>query len=223
MSERLPLAVVLAPSRAPELRGRARVASRSREARAALEQAARRAGCALPAGALAVDERGAPLPLRGARGEPLHWSLTHGGALVAALCAQVPVGLDLEGVRLPRAEIVAATASAAELALCAEAEPASGLCREALAFARAWTAKEAVLKRAGCGLGELSRTRVLARPAPELLLVAHRGATLAVRSVLHASEGRVHVLALAVAEEELARGARFVVHAAAPATAEVGA
>lgn len=198
--------VVLAASAAAGARGVERVRLRARETRAALERCARRLALRLPAGRLPADERGAPLPLRDARGGAVHASWTHGGDLVAASLAPLPVGIDLEPVRLPRPEIVAAAASAAELALCGDAgarEP------EALAFARAWTAKEAVLKRAGCGLGELSRARIVAREGAELLLVRHRGEVLAVRSVLRAVGERLHAIALCALERESVLRARL--------------
>jgi phosphopantetheinyl transferase len=106
---------------------------------------------------------------------------------------------------LPRPEVVAVAARDEELAL-AGGPPA-------LAFARVWTAKEAVLKLAGCGLGELSRVRIEARPARDALLVRHRGR--ACRVALFEVQG--HVAALVLEDEALEP--RFVLEALAEARA----
>ncbi|MEO6708942.1 MAG: 4'-phosphopantetheinyl transferase superfamily protein, partial [Planctomycetota bacterium] len=63
------------------------------------------------------------------------------------------VGVDAEAIQSPRPEIVATTLDAAERRL-------FGSVDEALAFTRAWTAKEAVLKKLGLGLTALSEVRI---------------------------------------------------------------
>ncbi|MER8231403.1 4'-phosphopantetheinyl transferase superfamily protein [Streptomyces sp. NPDC094049] len=79
-----------------------------------------------------------------------HFSLSHTGPLVLLGIGPVPLGVDVE--RVPDAATVAETASAlhpregAELAALDEAS-------RPVAFARAWTRKEAYLKGIGTGLG----------------------------------------------------------------------
>ncbi|MFF9343666.1 4'-phosphopantetheinyl transferase family protein [Streptomyces sp. NPDC014773] len=78
-----------------------------------------------------------------------HFSLSHGGSRAVIVCAPVPVGVDVE--RIPRGEVVGHVApklhpaERAELAALAPAE-------RPVAFARAWTRKEALLKALGTGL-----------------------------------------------------------------------
>ncbi|MFC1410945.1 4'-phosphopantetheinyl transferase superfamily protein [Streptacidiphilus sp. N1-12] len=81
---------------------------------------------------------------------PLHFSLSHGGDLVLIGIAEVPIGVDVEG--LPRGETVAELASVlhpgeqTELASLPADQLVPG-------FARLWTRKEAYLKGLGIGLG----------------------------------------------------------------------
>ena len=81
---------------------------------------------------------------------PLHFSLSHGGDLVLIGIAEVPIGVDVEG--LPQGETVAELASVlhpgeqTELASLPADQLVPG-------FARLWTRKEAYLKGLGIGLG----------------------------------------------------------------------
>ncbi len=131
-------------------RGVERVALLRAQALAALAQAARAMGAEL--GTLKKDERDAPLSSGG-----WHWSLSHTSlgdvGLVAACVSRSPVGVDAEPIRMARTEIVESALNAAERRLFASAD-------DALAFTRAWTAKEAVLKKLGLGLMSLSEVRI---------------------------------------------------------------
>ncbi|HUR27786.1 MAG TPA: 4'-phosphopantetheinyl transferase superfamily protein [Planctomycetota bacterium] len=135
---------------AANARGVERVTLLRTQALAALATAARAMGAEL--GTLKKDERDAPLPSGG-----WHWSLSHTSfgdlGLAAACVSRAPVGVDAEPIRLPRPEIVASALSAAERRLFRGSD-------DALAFTRAWTAKEAVLKKLGLGLTALSETRI---------------------------------------------------------------
>lgn len=154
--------VVLAPAQgqSPEAPAAQRVASQARGARDALSEACRHAG--VIRGPLDTDERDAPIPFDG-----VHWSLTHTRAWVAAALDCEPVGVDVEALRLPRGPRESALDDA-ERALFADA-PLE------LAFARCWTAKEAVLKQAGVGLLELERCRLVEVRADGSCRVEHRG------------------------------------------------
>jgi 4'-phosphopantetheinyl transferase len=161
--------LLAAAPEAAQLRGAERVAEQSRHARLALARAAERSGARL--GNLEKGEHDAPLPTLG-----WHWSISHARAYSAGVVADVPVGIDVEAVTQRKPEIVPKVASRAELELL------GGFRWET--FFRIWTAKEAVLKKAGCGILELSRCTLVAAPTPDLSIVAHRGREHVVRSIL---------------------------------------
>jgi phosphopantetheinyl transferase len=163
--------VLLADAPMTHPSGVERVAEQSRHARVALARAAARSQAEL--GLLRKDADDAPLPTNG-----WHWSLAHARSASAAVVARTPVGIDLEAVRPRGQEFIARAADRAELELL------GGFSWEA--FFRLWTAKEAVLKRARCGLLELSRCRLLAAPSAELLVLRHRGEERAVSVSLRA-------------------------------------
>lgn len=157
---------------APEtvsLRGSERVAEQSRHARLALARSAGLSDARL--GALEKGEHDAPLPSLG-----WYWSISHARAFSAGIVARAPVGIDVEAVAPRKPEIVPKVASRPELELL------GGFRWES--FFRVWTAKEAVLKKAGCGILELSRCTLVAAPTAELLIVTHRGREHVVRSIL---------------------------------------
>lgn len=96
----------------------------------------------------------AELVMSGAR--PIHFSVSHSGAVVLVATGPGPVGVDLEGSReLRRAlEVAARSFARSELELIARS-PAGARPRR---FLEIWTAKEAVLKAAGpdhAGLGDV--------------------------------------------------------------------
>lgn len=193
----------------PDLGARERVMRQRTSARTALFASAARSRAEL--GALAQDERGAPLASNG-----WHWSLSHVRSRVAGVVARAPVGIDVERVQPRRSELVRAVTSHEELQLF------GGF--DWRAFARTWTAKEAVLKKAGCGLAELSACRVLAVPDGRRLLVAHRGRAHVVHQVTVADEphgsGAVWVVAVTVDQDAEVRWC--VERAPAPSEREGG-
>lgn len=91
---------------------------------------------------------GAPQPNDG-----WHWSISHKRRWAAAAISREPVGLDLESVEPRRTPLFEEIGKDREWTI------AGG--RNWPAFYRMWTAKEAVLKANGCGIGELERCRVL--------------------------------------------------------------
>jgi 4'-phosphopantetheinyl transferase len=131
------------------LAGREKVAFLSQLARQALACSARLS--ALPLGPLGKDDRGAPRPSLGT-----FWSISHKSSYVAAIAAPAAVGIDIERIRPVRPNLFGKTASQAEWALVGDASMAS--------FFRFWTAKEAALKAAGCGLQGLSTCRITRVP-----------------------------------------------------------
>lgn len=173
---------VLAPVLAPTdgtLPRRRHVAAARWAAHAALVRSARASGAAL--GELRFDERGAPLPTAG-----WHRSTAHTRGMACAVVAAAPVGIDVERLDRPRAaRILTRTLSAAERELLGR--------DDAAALLGLWTAKEAVLKLAGCGLVELSACRLVAppirtadaeepsTPGADAVWIQHRGAARRVR------------------------------------------
>jgi 4'-phosphopantetheinyl transferase len=144
---------------AADVRGPARVELASRRAREVLYESARRVGAEL--GALEKDARDAPLPSAG-----WHWSIAHAGGRVAGAVARHALGVDLEPLARPSSGVAAHALRPEERALLGEG---------AEGFVRGWTAKEAVLKKLGVGLSELSRCRIVAAPAPDELELEHDG------------------------------------------------
>lgn len=172
--------VVAAPTPQGEhgIAGRARVDLQRAASRDALLAAAQRAGADVDVGHdLLIEE-----------GPGWHSSISHVRAWVLAAVAQAPVGVDVERVQERRPELVAEVLDAREVALLGGDDPER--------FVRTWTAKEAVLKKAGVGLAELSRCRIAGRPEPDLLVLSHRGEEHVVQQRLHDD----HVFAVTVEE-----------------------
>lgn len=156
------LHVVLLPYSAHDaaLVGRERVVAQSALARTALARAAAKSHAEL--GALDKDREDAPLPSNG-----WHWSISHGRGFAAGGVARERIGVDVERVEARKPDVVSRVTTRAELELL------GGFRWEA--FVRIWTAKEAVLKKAGVGLLELSLCSVVAVPDDESMIVQHRG------------------------------------------------
>ncbi len=150
--------------------GREKVAYLSAHARQALAMSAQKAGLAL--GELAKDTAGAPLPSNG-----VFWSLAHKSDYVAAIAADIPVGIDLEKIADVSAGMYRKIATGAEWHLSTEE-------RRHLFF-RYWTAKEAVLKVAGTGIRELSHCRVTAVVDDHNLRLDFKGIGVRVRHFFH--------------------------------------
>lgn len=182
---RLPVVVLPYEPRAVALAGRERVAEQSRRAREALAIAADAVGVRL--GPLGKADDDVPLPSNG-----WHWSLSHATHLVAATLARAPVGVDIEWIRPRSQTIVPRVTSRAEVDLL------GGFSWES--FFRVWTAKEAVLKKSGCGILELSACSLVAVPDERSLVLRHRERDHFVHQMLRAD----HVVSIAHDESELA-------------------
>jgi len=138
--------VVVAQLALQSARGAARVEQMRLQARRALQYSADESGAEL--GALAKDANDVPLPSNG-----WHWSLSHCPTHVAAAVHRAPLGVDVESRRDVKPELVERVLTPVERELLTQGgEPA---------FLRGWTAKEAVLKELGLGLGGLSRCTIV--------------------------------------------------------------
>ncbi|MFT4542355.1 MAG: phosphopantetheinyl transferase [Planctomycetota bacterium] len=131
-------------------------------------------------GVLRKAGSGAPLQTQG-----WHYSLSHCSSWVAGVIHRAPVGIDVEAVQERRQELVEKALSDEERSLMPEQDAA-------LAFARAWTAKESILKRAGIGLGDLSKCKIIEQQAADELVLEYKGERQLVRQLVH--EGHVFAL-----------------------------
>jgi len=153
-----------------KLTGREKVVHLSAFAREALGFSAREAGIVL--GVLEKNDAGAPLPSNG-----YFWSLAHKSAYVAAVAADVAIGIDIEKARPVTPGLYRRIAGEDEWDLSDED-------REHL-FLRYWTAKEAVLKVAGTGIRELAYCRIAAVPDEEWVELDFKGEPFLVRQFYH--------------------------------------
>lgn len=147
---RVPVAVETA---SPQERKRAL----SRLARTCVTASARCAGLVLEK--MEKDLKGVPRPCGG-----VYWTLSHKPELVAGLAASHPVGIDVEVVKPVSAALFRRILDADEAIRFGRAP------REVMFF-KAFTAKEAVLKRHGLGIHHIGSVRVVSVPAPERLML----------------------------------------------------
>ena len=131
------------------LLGREKVQRLSALAREALRLSAERSGITLDE--LRKDEDDIPIPFNG-----IHWSLSHKSKCVAAVLSNDKVGIDIEELQPKVERFFSKTASDEEWALIGDKDWNN--------FYRYWTAKEAVLKTNGFGIGGLLACRVVAVP-----------------------------------------------------------
>lgn len=134
------------PKDLQQLTGRAKVTTLSRLAREALSISCQKGEW--PITDLKKDEKGAPLSERGH-----YWSLSHKSQFVAGVAAPYPIGVDIEKLRSCSKTLKRRIANQEEWQLGSEIEPD-------LLFFRFWTAKEAVLKAVGVGMGGLFHCRI---------------------------------------------------------------
>ncbi len=168
------------PGTARALAPRERARYLGRLAREAVRRSAERGGMRLAE--LEKDARGVPRPAGG-----LFWSLAHKPEWVAGVVAPHPVGIDVEAVAERPAGLFRRVARPGEWELLSAEAPE-------VAFARLWTAKEAVLKASGQGLSGLADCRLVAREAPDRVLVEHAGRRWAVvQRILEAAVAAVTV------------------------------
>jgi 4'-phosphopantetheinyl transferase len=142
-----------------KLSGKEKVANLSKTAREALKLSAQKSGVTL--GKLLKDDKGAPCPVNGT-----YWSVSHKPKYVAAVVSKDKVGIDIEEVK-PRDELLfARVASDKEWELKEKS-------RDTLF--RYWTAKEAILKVIGIGIGGLKTCQIISVPDENHITLDYNG------------------------------------------------
>jgi len=139
--------------------GKDRVDHLSRAAREALRLSAERSGVIL--GEVLKDEKGVPCPAAG-----IYWSLSHKPKYVAAVVSRDKVGIDIEEMR-PRPESLFARVASNEEWRLKEKSRDTFFCY--------WTAKEAVLKAIGIGIGGLRTCRITSVPDDSHITLDYKG------------------------------------------------
>jgi 4'-phosphopantetheinyl transferase len=144
-----------------KLSGKEKVAELSRISREALRLSAEKSGVML--GELTKNEDDVPCPFDGN-----YWSLSHKPKYVTAVISKEMIGIDIEEIR-PRSfeSIFSLVASDEEWELSSD--------RTWHTFFRYWTAKEAVLKGVGIGIGGLKACRIISVPDENHIVLNYRG------------------------------------------------
>jgi 4'-phosphopantetheinyl transferase len=125
----------------------------------------------LKLGELFKDGNGVPCPVGG-----IYWSLSHKPKYVAAVVSRDKVGIDIEEIK-PRTEsLFARVAGNKEWELEQKSWDT---------FFRYWTAKEAVLKVIGIGIGGLRTCRITAVPDENHITLGYKNHSFIVEQLLH--------------------------------------
>jgi len=149
--------------------GKEKVDRLSLIAREALRLSAEKSGVRL--GELRKDEKGVPCPVNGN-----YWSLSHKSKYVAAVVSKDKVGIDIEEMK-PRPEsLFAYVASEQEWGLTEQSWDT---------FFRYWTAKEAILKVIGIGIGGLKTCRIISVPDEKHITLNYKGQFFLVEQLRH--------------------------------------
>ncbi len=138
-----PVIIPIPPTKQP--RSPKQVSMQRAYARMALRECARR--CDAPLDGWLKDDRDVPMPNEG-----FFWSISHKQRYAVAVIAEEPVGIDVELIAPRSRELHDALASGDEWERIGD--------RSWRSFFRMWTAKEAVLKANGLGIGAFDRCRL---------------------------------------------------------------
>ncbi len=125
--------------------GKDRVNAMSDQARTALTISSDLSN--IPITSTPKDLRGAPLPVNG-----VYWSISHKPKFAAAVCSNIPVGIDIEKIRPRGSALLNYIATPDEWNHFTE--------QNWLNFFRIFTSKEAVLKLTGDGVSKLSKCKI---------------------------------------------------------------
>jgi len=139
--------------------GKEKVDHLSRSARDALKVSAEKSGVRL--GELLKDEKGIPCPVAG-----IYWSISHKPKYVAAVVSKDKVGIDIEEIKPRPKSLFARVASDEEWELKDKSWDT---------LFRYWTAKEAILKVIGIGIGGLKICRIISVPDENHITLDYKG------------------------------------------------
>ena len=154
---------------APKPSGKEKVDHLGQIAREALKVSAERSRVRL--GELLKDANGVPCPSAG-----IYWSLSHKPKYVAAVVSKDKVGIDIEEMK-PRAEaLFARVATDEEWTLKNKSWDT---------LFRYWTAKEAILKIIGIGIGGLMACRITSVPDENHITLDYKGQFFLVEQLRH--------------------------------------
>jgi 4'-phosphopantetheinyl transferase len=149
--------------------GKEKVDHLSQIAREALKVSAHKSGVRL--GELPKDKNGGPCPVAG-----IYWSLSHKPKYVAAVVSKNRIGIDIEEIK-PRVEsLFARVASDEEWELKEKSWDT---------LFRYWTAKEAILKVIGIGIGGLRICRITSVPDENHITLDYKGQISLVEQLRH--------------------------------------
>jgi 4'-phosphopantetheinyl transferase len=149
--------------------GKEKIDYLSRIAREALKVSAEKSGVRF--GKLLKDEKGVPRPVAG-----IYWSLSHKPKYVAAVVSKNRIGIDIEEIK-PRVEsLFARVASDEEWELKEKSWDT---------LFRYWTAKEAILKVIGIGIGGLRICRITSVPDENHITLDYKGRIFLVEQLRH--------------------------------------
>lgn len=168
--------------------GKEKVDHLSQIAREALKVSAEKSRVRL--GELLQDERGAPFPFAG-----IYWSLSHKPKYVAAVISKDKVGIDIEEIK-PRPESLFARVASDEEWELQE--------RSWDTLYRYWTAKEAILKIIGIGIGGLKICRITSVPDDNHIALDYKGQLFLVEQLRHNN----HIVSVLKGDNEI----KWVVH-----------
>jgi 4'-phosphopantetheinyl transferase len=152
-----------------KLSGKEQVDHLSRSAREALKLSAKKSRVKL--GELFKDEKGIPCPANG-----IYWSLSHKPKYVAAVVSKDKVGIDIEEMKPRPASLFTHVASDEEWGLMGKSWDS---------LFRYWTAKEAILKVIGIGIGGLKTCRITSVPDENHITLDYNGQFFLVEQLRH--------------------------------------
>jgi 4'-phosphopantetheinyl transferase len=167
--------------------GKEKVARLSRLSREALILSAASSGIVL--GELRKDEDDVPCSTNGC-----YWSVSHKSKCVSAVVSRSSIGIDIEEIR-PRSGLVYdVVANDEEWSLSQD--------RSWYTFFRYWTAKEAVLKSLGIGIGGLKKCRVTSIIDEDHVLLNYKDSLFRVGQLLY----RNHIVSVLQNDDEIEWG-----------------
>ncbi len=149
------------PDTAKVLRGKEKVVALSRYARQSAMSSAVESNLSISN--FRKDEKGVPKPVGG-----VFWSISHKEEMVAGVVSTGCVGIDIEKIKTVSNGLFGRVLDQDEVKVLGNFD-------SEMAFFRAFTAKEAVLKKTGIGIRGLSKTKIIDVLDEATLVVGYSG------------------------------------------------